>query len=178
MTELIIDDTIAERLREIAQQENRPLDTILRSMPDSYTVSLQPSDWSLTMAKMAETDTDIVWNRLAPDLSERSREILETEFGDYLLSSFFIRQGWWVTGLTPFLRSIGGCVSGTPVRNANRSKTGTGNYERLSHCLMALSERLNITQICTYDRHDFSMFCPIHGDYLQPFGRQSHCDLL
>jgi predicted nucleic acid-binding protein len=33
-------------------------------------------------------------------------------------------------------------------------------------CLMALSERLNITQICTYDRRDFSMFRPAHCDYL------------
>src|SRR5579859_2165915 len=36
-------------------------------------------------------------------------------------------------------------------------------------CLMALSEHLNITQICTYDRRDFSMFRPTHCDYLQLF---------
>lgn len=34
-------------------------------------------------------------------------------------------------------------------------------------CLMALSERLNITQVCTYDRRDFSMFRPKHCDYLE-----------
>lgn len=34
-------------------------------------------------------------------------------------------------------------------------------------CLMALSERLNITQICTYDRRDFSIFRPQHCDYLE-----------
>jgi predicted nucleic acid-binding protein len=34
-------------------------------------------------------------------------------------------------------------------------------------CLMALSERLNITQVCTYDRRDFPMFRPIHCDYLE-----------
>jgi uncharacterized protein len=33
-------------------------------------------------------------------------------------------------------------------------------------CLMALCERLNITQICTYDRRDFSMFRPKHCAYL------------
>ncbi len=34
-------------------------------------------------------------------------------------------------------------------------------------CLMALSERLNIIQVCTYDRRDFSMFRPKHCDYLE-----------
>jgi hypothetical protein len=84
MTELVVDDEIAEQLRQIAQQENRPLDAVLRSMLDSYAIS-QPSDWPLVMARMAETDTDIVWNEAAADLSERSRDVLEDEFGDYLL---------------------------------------------------------------------------------------------
>lgn len=33
-------------------------------------------------------------------------------------------------------------------------------------CIMALAERLNITQICPFDRRDFSLFRPKHGDYL------------
>jgi uncharacterized protein len=33
--------------------------------------------------------------------------------------------------------------------------------------IMALSERLSITQIYTFDRRDFSMFRPKHTDYLQ-----------
>jgi predicted nucleic acid-binding protein len=33
-------------------------------------------------------------------------------------------------------------------------------------CIMALSERLNITQICTFDRRDFVIFRPKHCDYL------------
>jgi len=34
-------------------------------------------------------------------------------------------------------------------------------------CIMALSERLNITQVCTLDQRDFSMFRPRHRDYLE-----------
>lgn len=34
-------------------------------------------------------------------------------------------------------------------------------------CLMALSERLNITRICTFDRRDFSIFRPKHCDFLE-----------
>ena len=85
MTELIIDDSLAEQLRQLAQRENRPLDAVLRSMLESYTTSLRPSEWPLTMARMAEEDTDITWNEYAPDLSERSRDILERDFGDHLL---------------------------------------------------------------------------------------------
>ena len=34
-------------------------------------------------------------------------------------------------------------------------------------CIMALSERLNVTQICTFDRRDFMIFRPSHCDYLE-----------
>jgi len=34
-------------------------------------------------------------------------------------------------------------------------------------CIMALSERLNITQVCTLDQRDFSIFRPKHCDYLE-----------
>jgi predicted nucleic acid-binding protein len=33
--------------------------------------------------------------------------------------------------------------------------------------IMALSENLGITQICTFDRRDFSIFRPRHCDYLE-----------
>lgn len=34
-------------------------------------------------------------------------------------------------------------------------------------CLMAISERLKITHVCTFDRRDFSIFRPRHCDYLE-----------
>ena len=34
-------------------------------------------------------------------------------------------------------------------------------------CIMALSERLNITQVCTLDQRDFNIFRPKHCDYLE-----------
>ena len=84
MTELIVEDEIAERLRQIARQEGRPLEAVLRSMLESYPGSPKASAWPLVMANMTEADSDIVWNEYAPDLSERSREILDREFADYL----------------------------------------------------------------------------------------------
>jgi predicted nucleic acid-binding protein len=41
------------------------------------------------------------------------------------------------------------------------------HFDFVDCCLMALSERLNITQICTFDRRDFSIFRPTHCDYLE-----------
>lgn len=34
-------------------------------------------------------------------------------------------------------------------------------------CIMALSERLKVTQVFTYDERDFSIFRPKHCDYLE-----------
>jgi uncharacterized protein len=34
-------------------------------------------------------------------------------------------------------------------------------------CIMALSERMNITKVCTFDRRDFGMFPPQHCAYLE-----------
>ncbi|MCI0709182.1 MAG: PIN domain-containing protein [Chloroflexi bacterium] len=34
-------------------------------------------------------------------------------------------------------------------------------------CIMALSERLNITKICTFDRRDFSMVAPAHAQHFE-----------
>lgn len=43
----------------------------------------------------------------------------------------------------------------------------TAKFDFVDCCLMALSERLNITRICTFDRRDFSIFRPKHCDYLE-----------
>lgn len=40
-------------------------------------------------------------------------------------------------------------------------------FDFVDCCLMALAERLNITQICTFDRRDFSIFTTSHCDYLE-----------
>ncbi len=34
-------------------------------------------------------------------------------------------------------------------------------------CITVMAERLNITQICTYDRRDFSMIPPNHVEYFE-----------
>jgi hypothetical protein len=40
-------------------------------------------------------------------------------------------------------------------------------FDFVDCCIMALAERLNITQIYTFDRRDFQVFRPSHCDYLE-----------
>ena len=40
-------------------------------------------------------------------------------------------------------------------------------FDYTDTALMALAERLNITQIATFDRRDFSIFRPTHCEYLE-----------
>ncbi|MBN2305161.1 MAG: PIN domain-containing protein [Anaerolineae bacterium] len=39
-------------------------------------------------------------------------------------------------------------------------------FDFVDCCIMALAEQLAITQVCTFDRRDFSIFRPTHCDYL------------
>jgi uncharacterized protein len=41
------------------------------------------------------------------------------------------------------------------------------NLDFVDCCIMALSERLNITQVCTFDHRDFNIFRPKHVSHLE-----------
>lgn len=43
----------------------------------------------------------------------------------------------------------------------------SANLDFVDCCLTAQAERLQITQICTFDRRDFSMIRPQHCDYFE-----------
>ena len=40
-------------------------------------------------------------------------------------------------------------------------------FDLVDCCIMALAERLNISQIATFDRRDFSIYRPRHCEYLE-----------
>jgi hypothetical protein len=48
-----------------------------------------------------------------------------------------------------------------------RLQYADAHFDFVDCCIKALSERLKITQICTFDRRDFSIFRPSHTDYLE-----------
>lgn len=43
----------------------------------------------------------------------------------------------------------------------------SAEFDVVDCCIMALAERLKITQIATFDRRDFSIFRPHHCEYLE-----------
>lgn len=43
----------------------------------------------------------------------------------------------------------------------------SAEFDMVDCCILALAERLNITQVATFDRRDFSIFRPRHCDYLE-----------
>jgi predicted nucleic acid-binding protein len=43
----------------------------------------------------------------------------------------------------------------------------SAHFDFVDCCIMALAERLNITQVCTFDQRDFTIFRPTHCDYLE-----------
>lgn len=86
MFTLQIDDETAKKLLAISARENRSLSEVVSTALEQYDVPVLPqSNWALKMAQMAEKDRGVNWND-ETDLAERSREILNNEFADYLLS--------------------------------------------------------------------------------------------
>lgn len=86
MSDLIINDPLAQRLRSLAEREHRSVDEVLETLLDQYPADQDQNEEDdnplLTMLRLAEaakltfTENDVV---------DRSREILNTEYPDYLL---------------------------------------------------------------------------------------------
>jgi uncharacterized protein len=43
----------------------------------------------------------------------------------------------------------------------------SANLDFVDCCIVAIAERLNIVQVCTFDRRDSSIFRPMHCEYLE-----------
>lgn len=75
MADLLISDDVAERLLEVAQQENRPVNELLRSMLDEHVAHSEQPVSTVPTNKMAEFlgafDDDV------PDISSNVRETLD-----------------------------------------------------------------------------------------------------
>lgn len=92
MTDFPMDDDLARRIQALAEQEQRSPNDVLRAMLEQYTptpprIADQPEkpSWGQRMAKIIREDTTDVFDGFSPDLSARSREILENEYAHYLL---------------------------------------------------------------------------------------------
>lgn len=90
-------------------------------------------------------------------------------------AAYLVKRETGQHGLERFLRSVrtAGFVL-EPVVMENLSRVGEiltqyhdNHFDFVDCCLMAAAERLNVRQICTFDRRDFSVFRPKQADPLQ-----------
>jgi predicted nucleic acid-binding protein len=111
-----------------------------------------------------------------------SREFISNNRGDYLLPEVALTEAAFLLGkaggLPASLRFLDRLVATSSVLQSvalvdlKRAREimaayPTAQLDFVDCCIMALSERLNITKVCTYDRRDFGMFRPNHCDYLE-----------
>ncbi len=64
MSEVILSGDLAERLQEIAQHENRPVESVIRSLIESYVPSASPEE---------ETPFEAALHQLRPRLYQQAR---------------------------------------------------------------------------------------------------------
>ena len=76
-----IPDDIAQRLHQLAQQEQTSIGELLKTLLDRYA----PEPTTGTLAEMAQNARNAgLASSQKVDTSEHSREILNTDFADYL----------------------------------------------------------------------------------------------
>lgn len=89
MVTITIDEKTAARLNEIAEQEQRSVNAVLEAFISNYQPPFQNNNWLAKTVAMIEADKKneppTQWREGTENLSEQSREILNTEFADYLL---------------------------------------------------------------------------------------------
>ncbi len=90
-------------------------------------------------------------------------------------AAFFFNRAGGVPASSKFFRSLyASGVAFEPVGKNDllrieeiMSFYADAKLDMVDCCIMALAERLNITQICTFDRRDFSIFRPKHCKFLE-----------
>ncbi len=98
MTDIPVAPHLIEKLRLIAEAEHRPIEAVLESLIEQYPVPIEdeptPDEGDVpplgTLARLAYEARKVGFMSGETDMSERSREILEQEFFEYLT-----RDGRW-----------------------------------------------------------------------------------
>ena len=89
--------------------------------------------------------------------------------------TYLFRRDIGYHAISPFLQKLAEsdiqlqCLEWVDIRRAQEimATYATSEFDIVDACIMALSERLEVTQVCTFDRRDFSIFRPHHCDYLE-----------
>ena len=89
--------------------------------------------------------------------------------------TYLFRRDVGYHAISPFLQKLVEsdvklqCLEWSDIRRAQEIMVAyaASEFDIVDACIMALSERLEVTQICTFDRRDFSIFRPQHCNYLE-----------
>ena len=134
------------------------------------------------MATLFDTSFVVVFNNPKDSKHTRAVKFLAENRDRFLLPEVVLTEAAFllgkaggqpaVTGFLERLVSTQSLLQSVNLIDMNRAKEIMLAYpeSRLDFvdcCLMALSERLSITRVCTFDRRDFSIFRPKHCDYLE-----------
>jgi predicted nucleic acid-binding protein len=110
------------------------------------------------------------------------REVSKSFRGQFLVPQvvlpevlFLLNREIGIQGATRFLQQFNDSqpnLQDVTVADLRRVKEiiqqyATAKLDFVDCCIMALSERLNITQVCTLDRRDFTIFRPKHVRHLE-----------
>ena len=82
MSNLLIEGDVADQLRDLAERQHMTVEAALKSLLERYS----DSEPSTTLARLAETLNEGDFHSGQSDTATRSREILETEYADYLIN--------------------------------------------------------------------------------------------
>lgn len=86
MTDFTIPDQLAEKLEDIARRENRPLDKVVEEALQQYASEhLPPQQTRNLLLLIAQAADELGEGSNEGDIAERSREILNNEFPEYLM---------------------------------------------------------------------------------------------
>lgn len=78
MADLIIEGKLADQLRDLAQRQQQSVESLLQTLVDRFADSP-------TLAQLAESLAYAEFHSGRNDTATNSREILEREYGDYLI---------------------------------------------------------------------------------------------
>ena len=82
MSNLLIEGDVADQLRDLAERQHLSVEEALKSLLERY----GDSEPSTTLAQLAQALGEADFHSGQSDTATRSREILETEYADYLIN--------------------------------------------------------------------------------------------
>jgi len=135
-------------------------------MADRYLVD---SSFLYALFDHSDKNHEAVINSIRPEDALFIPEVTLTEV------AFLFRRSGGVSAAADFLDNLmeaDPLIVGLQRQDFTRAAAimrhyNTAQFDFVDCCVMALSERLDLTKICTFDRRDFSIFRPNHSDWLE-----------